>query len=531
MRSNRKVPQCARPQDQVQGDACSGRGQGGGNADPVRFRERGFSEGVDNPDHNPRHNPEGNLGGNSAGSPSAGRRDTRRKEARVSLYDEVTARIIAELEAGRVPWVQPWSSTACGGAGGAGAVPCLPRNALTSRSYSGINILLLWASALANGWQRPGWLTFRQAIAAGGNVRKGEHGTQVVYADRFTPESEKERARESGGEARSVAFLKRFTVFNVAQCEGLPEDIMPQPVALPEREIVPVAEALIAATGVDFRIGGDKAFYAPGADYVQVPPQHAFYEPVNWFRTVFHELCHSTGHKSRLGRDLANGFGSKDYALEELVVRRVGANKGVKTCLLDSWENPCVPDLPVPVMNRLKSRKRNGTIACREKAQTAETIVGRAGHRKVRTAKATLPELQSSGFYPRQRRSDGCSVAPRRNRDATRPGMKRVVRSNTLGPASAACPSSMGSKGRTERLTASHLLVRVNTGSPKWALQRPTWRQSRHSSQMPGVMPRTAIFGWTITDESCRATGAGLLTGRVKGGSACETGQPTGWAC
>ncbi len=326
MRSNRKVPQCARPQDQVQGDACSGRGRGGGNADPGRtkVREHGLSEDVDNPDHNPRHNPEGNLGGNSAGSPSAGRRDTRRKDARVSLYDEVTARIITELEAGRIPWVQPWSSAACGGpggtgAGGAGAVPCLPRNALTSRSYSGINILLLWASALANGWQRPGWLTFRQAIAAGGNVRKGEHGTQVVYADRFTPESEKERARESGGEARSVAFLKRFTVFNVAQCEGLPEDIMPQPVALPEREIVPVAEALIAASGVDFRIGGDKAFYAPGADYVQVPPQHAFYEPVNWFRTVFHELCHSTGHKSRLGRDLANGFGSKDYAREELV--------------------------------------------------------------------------------------------------------------------------------------------------------------------------------------------------------------------
>jgi len=203
--------------------------------------------------------------------------------------------------------------------GGAGPVPCLPRNALTSRSYSGINILLLWASALAAGWERPGWLTFRQAIAAGGNVRKGEHGTQVVYADRFTPETEKQRARESGGEARSVAFLKRFTVFNVAQCEGLPDDILPQPVALPEREIVPVAEALIAASGVDFRIGGDKAFYAPGADFVQVPPQHAFYEPVNWFRTVFHELCHSTGHKSRLGRDLANGFGSKDYAREELV--------------------------------------------------------------------------------------------------------------------------------------------------------------------------------------------------------------------
>ncbi len=321
MRSNRKVPQCARPQDQVRGAVGSGQHGDGGNADPVRVgvRERGLSEGVGNLDHNPRHNPEGNLGGNSGGSPSAGRQDTRKKEARVSLYDEVTARIIAELEAGRVPWVQPWSSTACGGAGGAGAVPCLPRNALTSRSYSGINILLLWASALASGWQRPGWLTFRQALAAGGNVRKGEHGTQIVYADRFTPETEKERARENGSEARSIAFLKRFTVFNVAQCEGLPDELMPQPVALPEREIVPVAEAVITASGVDFRIGGDKAFYAPGADYVQVPPQQAFQDQVNYYRTCLHELTHATGHKSRLGRDLTNGFGSKDYAREELI--------------------------------------------------------------------------------------------------------------------------------------------------------------------------------------------------------------------
>lgn len=529
MRSNRKVSSQARQQEQADRPIHTDIVRGGDGADLTlaEARGRGLSGNVDSP----VQSPQGNLGGKSGRSPSASRRGMAKREARVSLYDEVTARIIAQLEEGRIPWVQPWSSAACGAPGGAGAVPCLPRNALTSRSYSGINILLLWASALASGWGRPGWLTFRQALAAGGNVRKGEHGTQIVYADRFTPETERERARESGGEARSIAFLKRFTVFNVAQCEGLPDDLLPQPVALPEREIVPVAEALIAASGVDFRIGGDKAFYAPGADYVQVPPQQAFHDQVNYYRTCLHELTHATGHKSRLGRDLANSFGSKDYAREELVVRRVGANKGVKTCLLDSWENPCVPDLPVPVMSRLKSRKGNGTIACREKAQTAETIVGRAGHRKVRTAKATLPELQSSGFYPRQRRSDGCSVAPRRNRIATRSDMKRVARLDTLGPASAACPPSVGSKGRTERLTASHLLVRVNTGSPKWARQRPTWRQSRHSSQMPGVMPRTAIFGWTTTDESCRATGAGLLTGRVKGGSACETGQPTGWAC
>ena len=250
------------------------------------------------------------------------------------------------------------------------------------------------------------------------------------------------------------------------------------------------------------------------------------------------ELCryrhksHWTRHETRLARDFGQvRWGDEAYAMEELVVRRVGANEGVKTCLLDSWENPYVPDLPVLVMNRLKSRKGNGTIACREKAQTVEAIVGRAGHRKMRMAKATLLEPQSSGFYPRQRRSDGCSVAPCRSRDATRPGLKRVARLDALGPASTACPPSVGSKGRTRRLSASHLLNRVNTGSPKWARQRPTWRQSCHNSQMPGVMPRTAICGWTAMDESCRATGTGFLNGRVKGGSACETGQSTKWAC
>ncbi|WP_454798680.1 ArdC family protein [Novosphingobium lindaniclasticum] len=233
---------------------------------------------------------------------------------RASLYDEVTTRIIAELEQGRVPWVQPWSSEAA-----AGPVAGLPVNALTRRGYSGINVLILWGAVIAGGWASQSWLTFRQALSAGGNVRKGEHGTQVVYADRFTPEAEKARAQESGGDPRSIAFLKRFTVFNVAQCEGLPDDFLAGPMALPEREIVPVAEAVIAASGIDFRIGGDKAFYSPGADFVQVPPQQAFHDQVNFYRTALHELCHGVGHSSRLGRNLTGAFGSKDYAREEMV--------------------------------------------------------------------------------------------------------------------------------------------------------------------------------------------------------------------
>lgn len=237
-------------------------------------------------------------------------------EPRVNLYDEVTRRIIAELEAGRFPWVQPWNAKA---ASAAGAGPSLPRNALTGRSYSGVNVLLLWGAVIAGGYPSQSWLTFRQAREAGGSVIKGERGQSVVYADRFTPEEEKARAEREGGEAKTVPFLKRFTVFNIAQCEGLRPGLALDPAPLPERAIVPIAEEVIAASGVPFRIGGDKAFYAPGADFVAVPPQPAFYEQINYYRTCLHELTHATGHAKRLARDLSHAFGSPGYAREELV--------------------------------------------------------------------------------------------------------------------------------------------------------------------------------------------------------------------
>ena len=234
------------------------------------------------------------------------------QEPRANLYDEVTARIIAELEAGRLPWVQPWGQVEVVG-------PALPRNALTGRPYSGVNILILWGRVIEQGWPSQSWLTFRQALEAGGAVRKGERGVRVVYADSFTPEAEKERASREGGDVRSIPFLKRFTVFNVAQCEGLREGLAADPAPLPEREIVPLAEEVIAASGVEVRIGGDEAYYAPGPDFVAVPPQPAFFDQVNYYRTCLHELTHATGHAKRLGRNLRNPFGSKDYAREELV--------------------------------------------------------------------------------------------------------------------------------------------------------------------------------------------------------------------
>jgi antirestriction protein ArdC len=232
--------------------------------------------------------------------------------ARANLYDEVTAKIIAELEGGRIPWVQPWGKVGS-------AAPGLPRNAVTGRNYSGVNVLILWGALFEHGYASQGWLTFKQARDAGGCVRKGERGVTVVYADRFIPEVEKQRASEKGDDAKSVPFLKRFTVFNLTQCEGLRSGLAPDPEPLPEREIVPLAEHVIAASGVDFRIGGSQAYYVPSADYVQVPPQPAFFDQINFYRTALHELCHASGHASRLNRNLTNAFGSKDYAREELI--------------------------------------------------------------------------------------------------------------------------------------------------------------------------------------------------------------------
>ena len=232
---------------------------------------------------------------------------------RTSLYDEITGKIISELEVGRVPWVQPWGTAA------AKAPLAMPRNGSTGRHYSGINVLILWGAVIEHGFPGQSWLTFRQALALGGNVRKGERGTTVVYADRFIPDDEKRRARDTGEDAQAIPFLKRFTVFNSAQCENLPEDVAIVTPPPPPGLIEPRVEALIQATGIDFRIGGNRAFYAPALDYVQGPPPQAYYDPINWHRTALHEMGHASGHASRLGRDLSGGFGTKKYAFEELI--------------------------------------------------------------------------------------------------------------------------------------------------------------------------------------------------------------------
>ena len=228
------------------------------------------------------------------------------------VYERITHRIVAELEQGVRPWLKPWSAEHAAGRITrplrAGGVP-----------YQGINVLMLWAEAVVKGYAAPIWMTFRQAQELGGFVRKGEHGSLVVYADRIR---RTEHDEETGEEAeREIPFLKGYTVFNAEQIEGLP----PHFYAVAEPRLDPVqrigrAEEFFAATGADIGHGGNLACYSVAEDRVRMPPFESFRDAESYYATLAHEVTHWTRHPKRLDREFGRKrWGDEGYAMEELV--------------------------------------------------------------------------------------------------------------------------------------------------------------------------------------------------------------------
>jgi antirestriction protein ArdC len=236
--------------------------------------------------------------------------------ARADIYSRVTSRIIADLENGVRPWLKPWNT---GTAAGRITKPLRSNG----QPYKGVNVLMLWGEAAAQGYACPVWMTYRQAAEHGGQVRKGEHGSLVVYADRIRKTDTDDNGEEI---EREIPFMKGYTVFNCAQIDGLPERFYAAP--SPPRPVparIAGAEHFARNTAIDIRHGGDRAFYAIDADRVQLPPFESFTDAEAYYATLGHELVHWTRHPSRLAREFGRQRrGDEGYAAEELVAE-IGA--------------------------------------------------------------------------------------------------------------------------------------------------------------------------------------------------------------
>ena len=231
----------------------------------------------------------------------------------LNVFDRVTQKIVADLEKGVRPWQKPWN-----GDNAASRIVRPKRH--NGEAYNGVNILLLWDAAIERGFQNPTWMTFVQAKEYGASVRKGEKSSFIVYANKV---SKVEKDEQSGDMVEKIIpFLRGYSVFNAEQIEGLPERFLLSPVMPTGSKIerVEAVDQFLKHTGALVRHGGDRAYYAEGADFIQMPHIDAFRDAESYYATLAHEATHWTKHEKRLNRDFGRiKWGDEGYAKEELV--------------------------------------------------------------------------------------------------------------------------------------------------------------------------------------------------------------------
>ena len=285
---------------------------------------------------------------------------------KVDPYQVITDRVITLLEQGVIPWQKPWQSG-----------ELMPRNLASGREYRGVNVFLLHAVS----YESPFWLTYRQAQELGGNVRRGEKACPVVFWKWLDVD---ESAQPDG--RKRVPLLRYYSVFNVAQCEGIPHERIPA-LNRDRREHNPIAEAerIVAAMPKRPAIQHKwpRAFYSPDGDFVGIPEPALFHTAEDYYSVLFHELTHATGHECRLNRKGVSGsdglwsaFGSQSYSKEELVAEMGAAflcgQAGIVERTLEnsaayvgSW------------LQRLKDDRRLVVHAAAQAQKAADYILGR----------------------------------------------------------------------------------------------------------------------------------------------------------
>lgn len=279
------------------------------------------------------------------------------------LYADVTNRIITALEQGTPPWICPWQNGSA-----------MPSNLATGKPYRGINVLILSVEAMGHNYTDSRWLTFRQANELGTRIRKGEHGTSIVfYRLREISEGTGDVTDAVTAARRGVPMLRSYTVFNASQLECIPDRFALRPVVA--WQPVSEAEQVINKTGAVIHHGGDHAFYRPSDDSIQLPPLASFSQSVDYYATALHELCHWTGHSSRLNRVLGRRHDIDAYAFEELVAEIGAAFLCAHTGLPARMEHASYID---SWLDALRRDKRLIFVAAGASQKAADFVLGAA---------------------------------------------------------------------------------------------------------------------------------------------------------
>lgn len=239
-----------------------------------------------------------------------------------SIYSRITEQFIKALHDGAPPWIRPWSmqSSSCGH----------PTNAISGRKYTGINVPILWSVANTRKYESDRWLTFRQTAKIRAKIRRGQKGTLVILYRRVQlpkQDANGDALLMPNGEPimSTIKLVKGFTLFNIAQCENLPEkyrNLEHEDASETHWDPHAAAENLLVKSGASVKHSGNTAFYSPKKDQICLPPRKSFCSTGGYYSTILHELAHWTGHKSRLNRPGITKVlkpTSPEYAFEELI--------------------------------------------------------------------------------------------------------------------------------------------------------------------------------------------------------------------
>lgn len=230
----------------------------------------------------------------------------------MDIYQEVTDAIVSAIEKGVADFKMPWHR-------GGGEMPV---NIISGNDYRGINIVNLWTIGTERGFSSSTWGTYRQWQEAGCQVRKGEKASSIIFYKQFTEED-----KEAEGEEKTRRIMRSYAVFNGDQVDGF---VNPEVADVPELERLEHVDLAVKKTGANIKAGGTKACYIPSTDTILMPDERKFFGENNqrteaYYSTLWHELGHWSGNKSRLNRDLTGKYGDESYAMEELIAELTSA--------------------------------------------------------------------------------------------------------------------------------------------------------------------------------------------------------------